>query len=238
MGPPTCQSPLVGYNGAVPEAPATPTRFDDEDFIGGTLCVDFVNTVDPWLAPPPQDRLGTFEDWIAWGRAAGILGSGEARAIAAIARRAPSGAARAMRRIRAVRDALARVLQAAAHRRAPPAAELALLDKALAAVRSERRIVWEGKQFRESWLTSDSSALDAALRPVLLSAEALLLDTAALKRLHECPAKRCGWLFLDSSRNGSRRWCSMRTCGNLAKAHRHQARRRRARRTSRRGTAV
>jgi predicted RNA-binding Zn ribbon-like protein len=194
--------------------------------------------VDSWFVRPPQERLGCFEDWLAWSRTAGTLEARETRAIGAAARRAGGAAARALRRIRALRDSLARVFQAAAHGRAPAALDLELIDRRLAEIRASRHIVWEGKQYREAWPAASASDLEAGLRPILLSAEALLLDTAALARLHECPAERCGWLFLDVSRNGSRRWCSMRTCGNLAKAHRHQARRRRARRSNPRGNAV
>ena len=223
----------------MPDTAASPRRFDTDDFIGGSLCLDFVNTVDSWFfVPPPQERLATFGNWLAWSRAAGTLGGGLSRSLEQAARRSPGSAARALRNIRALRDALARVFQAAAHRQAPAPSDLALIDQQLAPIRASRRIAWDGKQYQEVWPPSPGAKFASGLRPILLSAEALLLDTAALSRVRECPAERCGWLFLDVSRNGSRRWCSMRTCGNLAKAHRHQARRRRARRSNRRGNAV
>ena len=63
------------------------------------------------------------------------------------------------------------------------------------------------------------------LRPVLHSA-LHLLSSPDLARLRECAAERCGKLYLDHTKNASRRWCDMDTCGNRAKARRHQARRR------------
>ena len=63
------------------------------------------------------------------------------------------------------------------------------------------------------------------LRPVLRSA-LHLLSSPELARLRECAAERCGKLYLDHTKNASRRWCDMDTCGNRAKARRHQARRR------------
>jgi predicted RNA-binding Zn ribbon-like protein len=48
-----------------------------------------------------------------------------------------------------------------------------------------------------------------------------LLRGSELDRLKQCPPEDCRWLFLDRSKNGSRRWCEMATCGNRAKARRH-----------------
>ena len=69
----------------------------------------------------------------------------------------------------------------------------------------------------------DEGALDRPLWPVLRSAAALLTSDD-IARIRECAAERCAWLFIDHSRNRSRRWCDMRDCGNRAKARRHYAR--------------
>jgi predicted RNA-binding Zn ribbon-like protein len=75
-----------------------------------------------------------------------------------------------------------------------------------------------------SW--PDSAELDRMLWPLATSALSLLLSEE-VGRIKECAADDCHWLFLDSSRNQSRRWCDMKACGNRAKArhyyHRHQA---------------
>ena len=77
-------------------------------------------------------------------------------------------------------------------------------------------------RFTWTWLDEPLS-LDTPLWPVARSA-AELLTSSELSALRLCASDRCAWLFLDTSRNGSRRWCSMRTCGNRAKARRHHAR--------------
>jgi predicted RNA-binding Zn ribbon-like protein len=51
-----------------------------------------------------------------------------------------------------------------------------------------------------------------------------LLSTADFARVKQCPGDDCGWLFLDQSKNNSRRWCDMATCGNRTKAERHRQR--------------
>ena len=74
--------------------------------------------------------------------------------------------------------------------------------------------------------SADGLAIDAGndltawlSRPVAYSALELL-TSARLTRVKTCPGMRCGWIFLDESPNGRRRWCSMETCGNRAKARR------------------
>ena len=75
---------------------------------------------------------------------------------------------------------------------------------------------------RDGW--ADADALDSMLWPVVIDAWDVL-TTPALERVHECPGDgTCGWLFLDTSRSGTRRWCDMRTCGNRAKVRTHYAR--------------
>jgi len=49
------------------------------------------------------------------------------------------------------------------------------------------------------------------------------LRSDELDLLKRCPADNCRWLFLDRTKNRSRRWCDMATCGNQAKARKHRA---------------
>ena len=51
-----------------------------------------------------------------------------------------------------------------------------------------------------------------------------LFEDEDLGRLRQCGDQGCGWLFLDRSKNGSRRWCSSADCGNRARARRHYQR--------------
>ncbi len=70
---------------------------------------------------------------------------------------------------------------------------------------------------------------DVLARPLwaLARSAADLLTSPRLSRVRECPGEDgCGWLFLDTSKNGSRRWCSMQGCGSRAKARRYAGRRR------------
>lgn len=81
--------------------------------------------------------------------------------------------------------------------------------------------VADGNAFRRDW----PSAWDApALRAAFASSAVELLTDPRLDRVKQCPG--CGWLFVDTSRNRSRRWCSMEMCGGRDKALRHYRRQR------------
>jgi predicted RNA-binding Zn ribbon-like protein len=119
-----------------------------------------------------------------------------------------------------LREAIHRSFGATASGGAPAAADLAALNAALAAAPARQRIRMGG------WdVGSPDPSAAALLAPVLWSAADLLVG-GQLDRVRRCANPECGWLFLDNSKSGNRRWCSMTACGNRAKAHRHYMRRR------------
>lgn len=171
--------------------------------VAGSLCLDFVNTVDPRHAPQREERLSDYAAVLEWAREAGIEAS-----------RLPAAAAsRAHEEAIALRETLYAIFGAVARGEAPPEEALRHLNDELA--RRPRQIT-AGRGF--VWVADD------VLAPIAWSA-AELLTNGPLERVRECPGDdTCGWLFLDTSRNGSRRWCDMQTCGNRAKARRHYRR--------------
>jgi predicted RNA-binding Zn ribbon-like protein len=196
--------------------------------IGGDVALDFVNTVD-WRGDPTRrrDLLVTFEDLLAWAKASKLMGTGELRAMSAAARRDEAPATRSLGRARRLREVLARVL-AAAGRNAPPAArDMRLLNALLVAALRHRRLESRGTTFVWSWTDGGRDTFDALIWPIVLAA-AELLASDSRRQIHECAGEGCGWLFLDTSRNRRRRWCTMESCGNRAKARRFYQRSREA----------
>jgi predicted RNA-binding Zn ribbon-like protein len=188
--------------------------------IGGDVALDFVNTVD-WRGDPTRrrDLLVTFEDLLAWAKASKLLGTAELRAMSAAARRDEAPATRSLGRARRVREVLARVL-AASGRKAPPAArDVRLLNAFLVAALRHRRLEIRGTTFFWSWTDGERDPFDSLIWPIVLAA-AELLASDSRTQIHECAGEGCGWLFLDTSRNRRRRWCTMESCGNRAKARR------------------
>jgi predicted RNA-binding Zn ribbon-like protein len=196
--------------------------------IGGDVALDFVNTVD-WRGDPTRrrDLLVTFEDLLAWAKASKLLGTAELRTMSAAARHDEARATRFLGRARRLREVLARVL-AAAGRNAPPAArDVRLLNAFLVAALRHRRLEVRGTTFFWSWTHEERDTFDSLIWPIVLGA-AELLASDSRTQIHVCADEGCGWLFLDTSRNRRRRWCTMESCGNRAKARRFYQRAREA----------
>jgi predicted RNA-binding Zn ribbon-like protein len=214
---------------AVMEEPDPPTF----DLSGGALGLDFANT---WSdrGRPETDGLHGYPDLLAFARQTGGASEDEAARLAARAAREPRVAAAALGRALDLREAVYRIFSAIAAGRPPVAGDLDLLNAALPEALSHLRLAPRGSGFGWAWEAPAPRApeppLDAPLWPVLRSA-AELLTSDEIGRVRECASPSCTWLFVDRSRNRSRRWCSMETCGNRAKAHRHYQRRSGAERT-------
>jgi len=194
------------------------------DLSGGALCLDFANT---WSdrGRPDTEQLRGYADLLAFALQTGQLAAGEAARLEQRAERQPREAAAVLTRCRELREVLYRIFSAVAARRAPPAADLELLNAALPEALSRLRIERRGARFAWTWHGPDAppEPLVAPLWPTLRSA-AELLTSDERRRVRECAGSDCTWLFLDRSRNRSRRWCAMQTCGNRAKARRHYRR--------------
>jgi len=134
-----------------------------------------------------------------------------------------AAAASAVARARALREALYALFSARAAGRSASRADLARVNAALAAALGELKVEPRDGGYGWSW-ERPGDPLTAPLRPIARSAAELLVSPE-LERVRECHGATCTWLFLDSSRNRSRRWCSMESCGNRAKARRHYRRR-------------
>lgn len=191
---------------------------------GPRLPLDFANTLRRRLTDRPLERLGSYADLVGWSQEAGLLTAAEARRLLGRAMRSPREAAAALRRAIRLREATYRTFSAVAAGRVPEEADLGALNQALTTAMAQARVVRSGKGF--AWETAgDEEALDRPLWAVARAA-AEFLTAGDLGAVRKCAEERCAWLFLDESRNRSRRWCDMRVCGNRAKARRHYERQR------------
>ena len=197
------------------------------NLIGGALCLDFTNTVggrrDTGVI---EDKLNGYSDLIAWSRHTGTLTEAEARNLTREAARRPAEANETFERAIALREALYRIFTALTEGSSPKAADIAVLNVELSQALAHSELVAAGEGFTWSW-SHRRDALDLVLWPIARSA-AELLTSPDLARVRECAGDSCGWLFVDTSKNRSRRWCDMSDCGNRAKARRHYARARAA----------
>jgi predicted RNA-binding Zn ribbon-like protein len=191
--------------------------------IGGRLCLDFVNTVDCHTCARPKEYLIDYPALVVWGRHAGLLLDRAADRLLASAERRPDEAAAALARAVRFRNALYRILSGAAKSQAGMPEAIDTLNCVLAEASAGAAIIQAAAGFGWDW-SGEAIRLDQLLGPLAWSA-AELLTSADLALVRECEGERCSWLFLDTSRNHTRRWCSMVDCGNRAKARRYYAQR-------------
>jgi predicted RNA-binding Zn ribbon-like protein len=187
--------------------------------IGGVLCLDFANTVEDYRSTHPQDHLTNYADLVAWSAHAAILTPQREQQLAQLAIQRPEDALHTFQRALALRGALHRLFSAWLLNRKPAASDLATLNEILAEALSLGQLRSVGNGYARDWVGEEDD-LAQMLYPIARSA-ADLLTSPDLARLRKCEAENCGWLFVDTSKNHSRRWCSMEDCGNRAKARRH-----------------
>ena len=196
-----------------------PKRFAGSlNLVGGMLCLDFINTVDWRGRENPIEFLNEYNDLVAWSRHAEIIQAKEAKELIQKASKHPLKAKTVLNEALSFRETLYRIFTSIFKKKAPGKTDLALLNTAFSKTTARMKIVHTGSGF--TW-ESDSPKLD--LDGVLIAitrSAADLLVSESLARVKQCTDSNCGWLFLDTSKNRSRRWCDMTDCGNRAKANR------------------
>ncbi len=190
--------------------------------VGGALCLDFTNTAGNLESDHPSEHLLTYADLVAWSRHADIIDDRVARRLLQNAALRPDEASQVLERAIALRQAMYRIFSSGLTGTAPSAADMELFNHSLSVAIARAHLVVEGDGFAWEW-NHEEDALDQMLGPITRSAGELL-TSADLARVSECDGDTCGWLYVDRSKNHSRRWCAMNDCGNRAKARRHYKR--------------
>jgi predicted RNA-binding Zn ribbon-like protein len=202
--------------------------------LGGDLALDFANTVDDPEGPARHDHLESYADLVAWALRVDAVPHSSVQPLAALAERDASGARETVASAHELRDALNDVFGSLAMRPDTPVDALAgwpvVRDAASLAMGSVSLTRRDDAVLPLRWSWSFDADLRSPLHPVAVAATDLLVSPL-LARVKRCA--RCPWLFLDSSRNHSRRWCDMNDCGRAEKIERYVARRA-ARRTTQR----
>jgi predicted RNA-binding Zn ribbon-like protein len=187
---------------------------DELELSGGDPALDFVNTVET-RASDPLELLRSYRDLADWTAKVGLVDAQTARSLRRFA------AADVLARAIALREAAYEVLVAVAVEHAPPPEEALAIVNAEIADAGRGVLAFDGEAF-----TFEPPPQDALL-PLHLVARALadLLTSPRLQRVGRCEGVGdCGWLFLDTTKNKSRRWCSMEACGSRVKMRRYYER--------------
>lgn len=196
--------------------------WSEKDMIGGNAAIDFINTASKWSSGDAVDHLGGPDGFGQWAGAAGLLHGDDLARLKREMTADPKGAQEVFETAVALRTALWSILSAIITGGEVDDRDLALLDESKVRAAGHCRIKKEDGGFRRA-CADEAPALERALRLIVEAAEDLLLN-GRLDRLHACGGEACEWVFLDTSKNGRRRWCDMATCGNDAKVKKFRGR--------------
>jgi predicted RNA-binding Zn ribbon-like protein len=184
------------------------------------VCLDFANTNDWHASEHPIENLHNYAELVSWGKKSGILSSEAADELTRLETEQPGIAEDAYHIAIQVREAIFRIFSRRYGEQPVAEEDLAMLNSIVQKAMAYRTLVPEGDNFTWKW-AEDVDQKNLVLWTVALSAANLLTSDKAT-RVRVCEDDRgCGALFIDMSKNHSRRWCSMESCGNRAKAHRH-----------------
>jgi predicted RNA-binding Zn ribbon-like protein len=190
------------------------------ELIGEELCLDFTNTVDGWRGEP-KERLNDYTDLLDWAVQAGSISSEQAQQLSKVAQANPQQAADTLTQARVMREALFRIFIAISNDDSPDDDDMTLFNRELSRAMAHAQINQHGEHFDWAWQDAGGD-LSSVLWEVLHSAANLLTTPDRLQWIHQCSSERCDWLFIDTTKNHSRRWCDMKTCGNLHKVRKHR----------------
>ncbi|WP_077324829.1 CGNR zinc finger domain-containing protein [Virgibacillus siamensis] len=190
------------------------------DLLGGRLCLDFANTVS-WhdSSEKSEELLTSYEKLVNWSVHANILKKQQSLSLLKKAERQPSEAKEVLQQAIELRESIYRIFSLVVNNETPASEDLSILNEALSNAYGMIRVVPGENNFSLEFLNCEEQ-LDGMLPPIVQSAIDILISEKELSRVKKCEGDPCGWLFLDTSRNRSRRWCSMADCGNRAKAKR------------------
>src|SRR5688572_31205264 len=183
------------------------------DRTGDHPALDFTNTVSERTSASPIERLASYGDLIEFARQTDMISAKKADALLARAERERKEAERVHRMTIELRNALYSAFASIVRGETPVEGDLRVLNEHVARMRLTRECCLEYEC---------GDGLDSPLGPIVRAA--LDLITTNRDRVRICAAPDCGFLFLDTSKNRSRRWCDMKQCGNREKARRHHAR--------------
>ena len=187
----------------------------------------FVNTVEPRTGPVVRDALADYPAMVDWAAGAGVIHGAVAASLHRHARADPGAAEATFRGALRLREALFAVFVALARDREPAPAAVAVLHRQFRA--ANRAAHWEITAAGIRWRWSGDD-LDRVAHQIAIDAVDSI-GTPLTTRLRQCPPADggCGWLFVDTTKNRSRRWCSMADCGSRSKTRRQAAKRKAAR---------
>jgi predicted RNA-binding Zn ribbon-like protein len=192
------------------------------ELVAGHVALDLVNTLDNrFCETGPEELLGSYDDLLRFASQSGLLTKRQARKLKRLGA-SQAKCAEVLREVKELREALAAIAYAQLDGKDLSAAALLILEGYFKQASFHRHLTAD--QLRPVWSWRGLDCQVAA--PVWLLAQATVdfLPSDRSSQLRCCASETCRWLFLDTSKNQTRRWCDMKVCGNRMKARRFYAR--------------
>ena len=186
--------------------------------VAGHVALDFANTLDNRFDPSRTiDLIATYDDFLRFCQQSSVVSATDAARLTRLNEHEKQSALRSARQLR---EAIERLFAAEARGEATDQTDVEEFSRHLQRALRQRRLVRErGRDWSWRWHALSETAT-GPLWPITQAA-ADLLTSSDRRYVRECGAETCRWLFLDSSKNHSRRWCDMKICGNRLKAQRY-----------------
>jgi predicted RNA-binding Zn ribbon-like protein len=188
--------------------------------IAGDPALDLVNTLDwRFRESGPEERIATYDDLLHFAEQSGLLTPKQDKTLRRGA--SPYAGSHVVEETRGLREALSDLLYSGLDGRNSSAASLKTLERFFREAREQTRLVRDGSRLKWQW----SGAETKPEFPVwlLTRAASRLLLSENVQQVRACANSECRWLFMDTSKNHTRRWCDMKLCGNRMKARRYKA---------------
>lgn len=190
------------------------------DFDAGDLCLDYANTKNWHASENPEEHLNSYDDFIAWGVQAKLISLEAARHLRQQALEQPEKFTAVLEHAITLRESIYTIFSRTYTGKPILEIDLHNLNSVVQQAMAHLELVPAEGKMKWDWMSKGNES-DLILWSVARSAAELLTSEKA-DRVRECEDDRgCGYLFIDQSKNRSRRWCSMDSCGNRAKARRH-----------------
>jgi predicted RNA-binding Zn ribbon-like protein len=190
--------------------------FRDLKIVGQRTAINFINTIDWRGKENPEDYINDYTDLINWSTITGIITQKEAETLKEISQRNPEKASESLMRAISFREAAYRTLQSISIGESPSPEDKELLDSEMLNMFGYLKLNLKEKQLVLNGQLDFNHILRLIVKDLVE-----LMTSDELNRVKRCQSEECGWLFIDSSKNRSRKWCQMRGCGNRAKARRY-----------------
>ncbi len=195
------------------------------ELIAGSLCLDFINTLDDRFSSESKELLKSYIDLARFGEDSGILTDRQVDRLYAKSMQSREAAEESLAAAIQLREAVYEVFWSLIRKKPLPRGALYVVNQYAQEAARHMNLVAGEKGFE--WRFDESENFDAAWWPIARSAVDLLASDQ-LPFVRACASKTCEWLFLDESKNHRRRWCDMTKCGNRAKVRNFYTRQRKS----------